>query len=78
LSRGKATSRAPIWSGIRKLKKAALSGMIARKIMVVPCIVNSALYISALTSCPFGPWSWARMITASSPPTRKKKSAVKR
>ena len=29
-----------------KLKNMALSGMIARKIMVVPCIVNSWLYVS--------------------------------
>ena len=29
-----------------KLKNMAESGMIARKIMVVPCIVNSSLYVS--------------------------------
>ena len=44
LRRGKATSRAPICSGIMKLKKAADSGITARKIIVVPCIVNSVLY----------------------------------
>ena len=42
-SRGKATSRAPICSGMKKLKNIALSGMTARKIIVVPCIVNSWL-----------------------------------
>ena len=40
-SRGNATSRAPICSGMRKLKNAADSGMTTRKIIVVPCIVNS-------------------------------------
>jgi cytochrome c oxidase subunit 1 len=35
--------RAPIWSGMTKLKNADESGMIARKIMVVPCIVKSWL-----------------------------------
>ena len=41
--RGKATSRAPTWIGMSRLKNAALSGMTARKIIVVPCIVNSSL-----------------------------------
>jgi hypothetical protein len=52
--------------------------MTPRKIMVVPCIVNSWLYVSALTRCRFGPPSCARIITASRPPTTKKKSDVKR
>ena len=43
LRRGKATSRAPISSGMKKLKNIALSGITARKIIVVPCIVNSWL-----------------------------------
>ena len=46
-SRGKATSRAPICSGMMKLKNAFDSGMIARKIMVVACIVNISLYCCA-------------------------------
>ena len=50
--------------------------MIAMKIMVVPCIVNSWLYVSADTSVPFGPYSCSRMISASMPPTTKKASAV--
>ena len=41
--RGNATSRAPIWSGTSRLKNAELSGMTARKIIVVPCIVKSSL-----------------------------------
>ena len=40
--------------------------MTTRKIIVVPCIVNSWLYISADTTWPFGPCSCMRMITASS------------
>ena len=39
--RGNATSRAPICSGTMKLKKAALSGMMARNTIVVPCMVNN-------------------------------------
>ena len=43
-SSGNAMSRAPIISGIRKLPKAPVrSGMITKKIMIVPCIVNSLL-----------------------------------
>jgi hypothetical protein len=43
LSRGKATSRAPIWSGTRKLKNAAVSGISARNTIVTACVVNSWL-----------------------------------
>jgi len=49
-----------------------------RKIIVVPCIVNSMLNVSADTTRPFGPISCRRMITASSPPTANQDSAVKR
>ena len=59
-----------------KLKKAALSGMIARKIMVVPCMVNSSLKVCALTRLLSGRASCARMISASMPPIRKKMKAV--
>ena len=38
---GKATSRAPICKGTKKLKNAAFKGIIAKKIIVVPCIVNN-------------------------------------
>ena len=76
LSRGKATSRAPIWRGIRKLKNAADSGMTTRKIIVVPCIVNSWLNSSADTAVPFGPLSCQRMISASRPPMPNQASAV--
>ena len=47
---GKATSRAPTWSGIRKFPKAPTRiGMTTKKIMIVPCIVTSWLYPSGLT-----------------------------
>ena len=61
-----------------KLKNAALSGMTTRKIMVVPCIVNSSLNISADTTRPFGNISWRRMMLASRPPTRNQNSEVPR
>ena len=39
---GNAMSSAPIWSGMRKFPNApAKTGMITRKTMTVPCIVNS-------------------------------------
>ena len=69
LSLGKATSRAPICSGMMKLKNAALSGMIARKIMVVACIVNISLYCGAVRTSLFGTMSWRRIRRASTPPT---------
>ncbi len=50
--------------------------MIARKIMVVPCIVNSWLYVSASMKVLSARDSWIRMISASTPPSRKKKNAV--
>src|ERR1041385_862916 len=50
--------------------------MTPRKIMVVPCIVNRELNVSALTSVLSGFISWTRMISASIPPSRKKVNAV--
>jgi hypothetical protein len=44
LSRGNAISRAPIIAGIRQLPNAPVSsGMITKKIMIVPCIVKSTV-----------------------------------
>ena len=44
LSTGKAMSRAPIMSGIRKLPKHPTRiGMTAKKIMMVACMVKKAL-----------------------------------
>ena len=59
-----------------KLKNMALSGMIARKIMVVPCIVNSWLYVSGERNVLLGDPSWSRISSASMPPSRKKMKAV--
>ena len=62
-----------------KLKNAADSGMSARNTIVVPCIVNSWLNVSALTpSPPSGRASWARMMSASRPPIRKNPNAVQK
>ena len=44
LSVGNAMSRAPIWMGTTKLPNAPIRiGMIAKKIMIVACIVKSEL-----------------------------------
>jgi len=43
LSRGNATSRAPIISGTRKFAKPAKIGTTTRKIIVVPWMVKSSL-----------------------------------
>ena len=53
-SLGKATSRAPICSGMMKLKNAAPMGMTTRKIIVVPCIVNISLYCADVRKVLFG------------------------
>jgi len=76
LRRGKATSRAPIISGTRRLKKTALSGITTRKIIVVPCIVNRRLYWSAFSTSPLAVVSCSRISSASTPPRRKKAKAV--
>ena len=59
-----------------KLKNMDDSGMIARKIMVVPCMVNSWLYLSGDRKVFSGVPSWIRSSSASIPPRRKKKKAV--
>ena len=55
-----------------KLKKAAPRGMIARKIIVVACIVNSWLNVCAVTRVLLGTHNWRRMTSASRPPMTKK------
>ncbi len=50
--------------------------MTARKIIVVPCIVNSWLYASGERKVLSGAPSWQRISSASSPPRRKKRKAV--
>ena len=44
--------------------------------MVVPCIVKSALYVSALTTVAPGRASCRRMMSASIPPRRKNANAL--
>jgi hypothetical protein len=61
---------------MRKLKNAADSGITTRKIIVVPCMVNNWLNVSADTTCSFGPFSCHRMIDASRPPIANQASAV--
>jgi hypothetical protein len=53
------------------LKKAAVSGISARKIIVSACCVNIWLYVSALMKLFSGTMSCVRMNSASTPPTRK-------
>ena len=62
--------------GMTKLKKLALNGIITRKIMVVPCMVNIWLKVSALTKVLSGTESCNRMIPASIPPNSRKMKAV--
>ena len=76
-SRGNATSRAPIISGMRKLKNVAPKGITTIKIIVVACIVNIALKVSGLTRELSDVTSCRRRMVASIPPTRKKAKAVK-
>jgi hypothetical protein len=58
------------------LPNAAASGITTRNTMVVPCMVNSWLYSSALSTAPLGVASWPRISRASTPPTMKKAKAV--
>ena len=62
--------------GIKKLKNAAPIGMIAKKIIVVPCIVNNWLYISGLTKSIPGAANCILIKRASIPPVRKRMKAV--
>ena len=55
---------------------AAPIGITTRKTIVVPCIVKTWLYRSALSSLPSGAASCMRISSASMPPMRKKNSAV--
>jgi hypothetical protein len=76
-SRGKATSGAPICSGTSALAKPANSGVAKSSSMIVPCIVNSWLNCSGLsTTCSPGAASSARIASAMTPPSRKKANDV--
>lgn len=70
-SRGNATSGAPICSGMNALANPAKRGVAKSSSMIVPCIVNSWLYCSGLsTTCRPGAASSVRMSSASTPPMR--------
>ena len=51
-------------------------GIIARKIIVVPCMVNIALYSAALKKLLSGEANWILNKRASMPPISKKKNAA--
>ncbi len=75
-SRGKATSGAPIWSGISSLAKPAKVGVANSSSMIVPCMVNSWLNCSLLSNCIPGRASSARISSAMTPPARKNPNDV--
>ena len=71
-SRGKATSGAPICSGMMTLANPANSGVANISSMTVPCMVNSWLYCSLVCrTCMPGSNSSARISRAITPPRRK-------
>ena len=76
-SRGNATSGAPICSGMSALANPANSGVANSSSMIVPCMVNSWLYCSGLsTTCSPGWNSSARMSSAMTPPNMKQTNEV--
>ncbi len=77
-SRGKATSGAPICSGMIQLAKPANSGVANISSIAVPCIVNSWLNCSFVSNCMPGRASSARISIAISPASRKKPKEVVR
>ena len=58
------------------MANAAAIGITKRNTIVVACIVNIWLYLSADRMWPSGRASWARMRLASRPPTMKNTIAV--
>ena len=75
-SRGKATSGAPICSGMIAFVKPANSGVANISSMIVPCMVNAWLYCSGDRNCRPGRASSVRISSASRPPKRKKTNEV--
>ncbi len=69
-------SRVPSMSGKRKLPNPNSIGVAKKKIIAVPCTVNSWLYRSGLTTPASGPISWVRITRAFSPASVKKTAAV--
>src|SRR4051794_15018910 len=79
LSRGKATSGAPICSGMIALAQPAKAGVANSSSMIRPCIVNAWLYsFGVLNTCRPGVYSSARISMASRPPMKKKIIVVNR
>ncbi len=76
LSRGKATSGEPIWSGMTALANPAKVGVANSSSMIVPCMVNAWLYCSWDRICSPGRASSARMAIASAPAIRKNPNDV--
>jgi hypothetical protein len=76
LSRGKAISAAPIWSGTRKLAKPAAIGVPKTSIIIEPWSVNSSLYACSPMSWSPGWASSRRMSSASTPAMRNAANAV--
>ena len=70
LSRGNATSGAPICSGSTKLAKPNTIGVAYSSSMIVPCMVNSWLYCSLDRNCSPGAASSTRISSAISPPMK--------
>ena len=77
-SRGKATSGAPICSGMIQLAKPVKRGMANISSMIEPCIVNAWLNCSFDMICSPGRASSARISSAITPPTMKNANAVTR
>ncbi|GGW03966.1 hypothetical protein GCM10010264_19670 [Streptomyces globisporus] len=78
LSRGNATSGAPICSGMIQLANPANSGVANISSMIVPCIVNAWLNCSFEISWMPGRASSARITRARIPPTQKNAKEVTR
>lgn len=77
-SRGKATSGAPICSGMIQFAKPTNSGVANISSMMVPCMVNAWLNCSFDTIYSPGRASSARMTSARMPPTTKNPNDVDR
>ena len=78
LSRGNATSGAPICSGMIRFANAKNSGVANISSISVPCIVNSWLYCSADRYCMPGCASSPRISMAMRPPMMKNTNEVVR
>lgn len=77
-SRGKATSGAPIWSGMIQFAKPAKSGVANISSITVPCIVKAWLNCSFDMICMPGRASSARISSAMMPPMMKNANEVTR